>query len=274
MNNRLNESGWLSSHPELKGGSELDQLQAALSDAMTCIDHHTTDLYERLKRSERLAVIGRMAAVLAHEIRNPLHIVRGTAETICRRSPDMGEFTTDINEEVDRVERLIGELLEYTRQTPPQLEEIDAPHLLDRVLERFTKSLPLSEQEAQSASIGVNSSNVTLKADPVMIEQALSNLVQNAVEASAPDQPIDMTVRQGEDDEVIFEVLDRGTGIEAEGLEKVLDPFFSTKATGTGLGLAIVDKIASLHGGSISVGPRVGGGTQAVLIIPKGQDHE
>ena len=143
-----------------------------------------------------------------------------------------------------------------------------------RVLERFTRSLPLSEQKAQSSFIGVTSSNVTLKADPVMIEQALSNLVQNAVEASASDQPIDMNVRQGEDGEVIFEVLDRGTGIKAEGLEKILDPFFSTKATGTGLGLAIVDKIASLHGGSISVGPRAGRGTRAVLIIPKGQDHE
>ena len=269
MDRRLRESGWLSSHPELKGGNELEQLQAALDDAMTRIDHHTTDLHEKLKRSERLAVIGQMTAMLAHEIRNPLHIVRGTAETIARRYPKSDEFVADINEEVDRVERLIEELLDYTRQIPPRLDNIDTGAMLERVVDRVSKSLPSSEGLESCPLIRTDASNVTLKADPVMLEQALTNLLLNAVEASPPDNPIEMTVREHPSKGVVFEVLDCGTGIAEEDLAKTMDPFFTRKARGTGLGLAIVDKTANLHGGHISLSKRVSGGTKATLMIPQ-----
>jgi signal transduction histidine kinase len=268
MNSRLNESGWLSSHPELKGGSELEQLQAVLNDALTRIDHHTTSLNERLKRSERLAVIGRMASMLAHEIRNPLHIVRGTAETISRRFPESGEFSKDINEEVDRVERLIEELLDYSRDTPLRLEDVDADSLLETVVARV-KRTSSSGGNGQYPPTQIQFSNVRLKADSVMLEQALSNLLLNAVEASTSSQPITMRAKKLPDDNVLFEVVDAGQGIANEDLEKSMEPFFTRKARGTGLGLAIVNKISDLHGGSIFLSRRDEGGTRANLIIPQ-----
>ncbi|MCP4678361.1 MAG: hypothetical protein GY854_23180 [Deltaproteobacteria bacterium] len=269
MNEELNESGWISSHPELTSGNEIEKVQAALHDTIGQINIHTTDLKERLKRSERLAVIGQMGAALAHEIRNPLHIVRGTAETLARRFPGSAVFAADIKEEVDRVERLIEELLQYARQADPRVEEIDARALLESVRERVLKSSigPLAQNPR--LSVEMDSRNVTLIADPVMLEQALANLVINAVEASPEGKPIKMTAYLHLEGDVVFEVIDAGTGIAEEDLEKVTEPFFTRKTQGTGLGLAVVEKIADSHNGSFALFRRESGGTRAVFSVSK-----
>jgi signal transduction histidine kinase len=270
MNTELRESGWLSRHPELKSGNEIQKVQVALHDAISCIALHTNDLQNQLKRSERLAVIGQMSAVLAHEIRNPLHIVRGTAETMLRRHPENLEFTTDIKEEVDRVERLIEELLHYTRQASPKIEKFEAKILLENVRNRIQKSVAVSETCGQPPNIKIESEKVIVSADPVMLEQALTNLVMNALDASSSGELIMITASSLVQGEVVFEVSDSGTGIAKEDLEKAIEPFFTRKSRGTGLGLAVVEKIADLHNGSFSLSRRKNGGTRAVLRVPKG----
>lgn len=269
MNTQLNESGWLSIHPELKGGSELDQLQVVLNEALRQIDHHTTDLNEKLKRSERLAVIGRLASMLAHEIRNPMHIVRGSAETISRRFPQIGEFAKDIREEVDRVERLIEELLEYSRDTPLRLEDVDAASLLTAVVDRVKKMF--SAQNTPLPQILIRAASIKFKADPVMLEQALANLLINAVEATHSGRPITMRVEELSDERIRFVIIDSGQGMSDDDLQRSMEPFFTRKAQGTGLGLAIVDKISDLHGGTLALNSRTEGGIEVNLTIPKRQ---
>lgn len=269
MNTRLNESGWLSNHPELKGGSELDQLQAVLNGALQRIDHHTTSLNKKLKRSERLAVIGRMASMLAHEIRNPMHIIRGSAETISRRFPQSGEFAKDIKEEVDRVERLIEELLEYSRDTPLRLEDVDAVSLLTTVVERVKKMF--SAQNASFPQIRIHAADMEFSADPVMLEQALANLLINAVEATRSEHPITMRVENLLNERIRFVIIDSGQGMSDDELQRSMEPFFTRKARGTGLGLAIVDKVSDLHGGTLALKRRKEGGTEVNLVIPKRQ---
>ena len=267
MNRSLVQSGWLSSHPELQGGSELKQLQAVLKDTLNRIADHTTNLNEQLARSERLAVIGQMASMLAHEIRNPMHIIRGTAETICRRFPKSGEFGQDIREEVDRVEHLIEELLDYARDTSPRFETITATDLLTSAAIRVRKSL--TADTASTSKIRTHPSDITLDADPVMMEQALTNLLINAVEASTNDSPIDMRATEITKDRILFEIVDSGVGIAEDDLEKTVKPFFTRKAKGTGLGLAVVEKIVDLHSGALTLRRRPEGGTAASLILPK-----
>lgn len=267
MNDALVESGWMSSHPELVSGNEIEKVQAALDDAIKKVNRHTTDLEQRLKRSERLAVIGQMASALAHEIRNPLHIVRGTAETLVRRLPESDEFATDIKEEVDRVERLIEELLQYARQANPLLEEIDVKTLLESVRERVRKSSTLSPAADPDLILDIDSPSITLKADPVMLEQALSNLVINAFEASPNKEPVQLIAYSLPDGDVVFEVLDSGTGISEEDLKVATEPFFTRKSRGTGLGLAVVEKIADSHEGSFTLCRRPNRGTRAVFRV-------
>lgn len=268
MNARLQESGWLSIHPELQGGSELAQLQGVLNDALTRIHHHTSDLHAKLKRSEKLAVIGKLAAMLAHEIRNPLHIVRGTAETIGRRFPESREFADDIREEVDRVERLIEELLDYSRDTPLRVERVDADALLETVADRVRRTIA-KPQRRTLPPMRIEAADIRLEADPVLLEQALTNLLINAVEASPSGEPITLRAEKTSDGRVLFEIMDNGQGISEGDLARSMDPFFTRKARGTGLGLAIVDKISDLHGGDVSLSRRPEGGTRARLTLPQ-----
>jgi signal transduction histidine kinase len=269
MNEELNQSGWLSSHPELKGGNEIERVQAALKDAIGQVNRHTSDLQERLKHSERLAVIGQMGAVMAHEIRNPLHIVRGTAETMLRRFPECTEFAVDIKEEVDRVAWLIDELLHSTRQAEPSLEEVDVPTTLENVRNRVQKLSIFPENGSDCYPIEIDSEEICVEADPVMLEQALTNLVVNAVEASPNGSAVQMRAHGDAEGDIIFEIIDSGTGIAEEDITRATEPFFTRKARGTGLGLAVVEKIADLHGGSFALQRRKSGGTRAIFRVPK-----
>lgn len=269
MNDELNQSGWLSSHPELVQGNEIERVQAALHEAMGKVSRHTNDLEHRLKRSERLAVIGEMGALFAHEIRNPLHIVRGTAEMLIRRFPESQEFGGDIKEEVDRIDRLIEELLQYARDANPIFEEVEVRSFLESTIRRVQRLLS-SEQE-HPPTIELNSKTFTARLDPVMIEQALTNLIVNALEASSSREPIEIkaSIAQGD---VVFEVMDSGTGIAEKDLAKATEPFFTRKSRGTGLGLAVVEKIADLHDGSFALKRREIGGTRAVFRVPFSND--
>ncbi len=267
MSAELNETGWLSSRSAQRTGNEIESVHASLHDAIGQINRRTSDLQQRLKRSERLAVIGQMGAALAHEIRNPLHIVRGTAETMQRRLPEGGEFAADIKEEVDRVERLIEELLHYTRQAEPQFEEVDAGALLESVRERVEKSVVNIDGRPLTIDIEARSTPIELQADPVMMEQALTNLVINAIEASPAGEPIQLVVSEGAEGEVVFDVIDSGTGIAEEDISRATEPFFTRKARGTGLGLAVVEKIADLHDGNLTLHRRDIGGTRAEFAV-------
>ncbi len=244
--------------------SEVTRLRDGLAEEVEHVRTELSAAQDSLLRAERLNLLSNLSAALAHELRNPLHIMRGTAETIARRHPKTAELVTYITEEGDRVERLIKELLDYARPLTPSAEPIDARELLARIRKRGCRRTGCTA----SCSFAVRGERCELCADPVLIEQALINLVTNACEAGPP---IEMSVERDDSGGTRFTVTDNGPGIASTDLARVFEPFYTTKTKGTGLGLPVVQRIAELHGGTVALRRREGGGTVATLYIPERQ---
>ena len=227
-------------------------------------------LERRLLDAERLAAVGQMSAQVAHELRNPLNAITGAAQYLQRILPDhaeVKEYGALIDDEVRRVNRFVGELLEISRPANPVLR----PTSLPRVLADTARRAALARGLAPDAvPVRVESRLPPLDLDVGMISEALGNLLDNAFEAGGAEAPAISARFEGEGGEgsVAVEVLDRGCGIAPEQLDEVVRPFVTTKATGTGLGLVIVGRAAEQHRARFSLSPRAGGGTVARLLFP------
>jgi signal transduction histidine kinase len=226
---------------------------------------------ERLARLERLAALGQLSAGLAHELRNPLHIVRATAETAMRRQPEIKEFSLDIIEEVDRIERLMEKLISYTHSTPIVREAVNLEALFDKIIQRLWPESKSQGNElgAKAPKVHVENEARWIEADPVLLEQAVMNLAANALEAGGPREQVELGASSDGQGGVEIAVLDRGPGLGNDIASRVFDPFFTRKAKGLGLGLPIVQKIADLHGGNIAIENRPEGGTVARLCLSR-----
>jgi signal transduction histidine kinase len=226
-----------------------------------------------LRRSERLAALGQLTAGLAHELRNPLGTIKGSAEMLTKENvknrPDvMSEMAGFIGSEVDRMSGLVSSFLDFAR--PLQLRAVTAE--LRPVIEEAVKmQSDLASQSAVTIAIEVGSEPLTFAFDPDLLRVALSNLLQNAIQASTPHQTVDIKAADADKNMMIF-VTDRGVGIPKEQLETIFNPFFTTKNQGVGLGLAIVSKIVDEHHGRITVFSEVGKGTTFEIVLPKTQD--
>ncbi len=225
-----------------------------------------------LRRSERLAALGQLTAGLAHELRNPLGTIRASAEMLTKPSAQsrpeiMSEMAEYIRSEVDRMNGLITSFLNFAR--PLQIHPVPAD-LRTVVNDVVRETSILAENAGVSINITASSENLSFTFDPDLLRLALSNLVQNAVQASAPGSAVEMEA-SSEGDSIKILVEDSGKGIEPQHLESIFNPFFTTKPQGVGLGLAIVSKIIDEHGGRISVRSEVGKGTTFEMILPKEQ---
>ncbi|MBV8895672.1 MAG: hypothetical protein JO051_04105 [Acidobacteriaceae bacterium] len=225
-----------------------------------------------LRRSERLAALGQLTAGLAHELRNPLGTIKASSEmltnpTMQRRPEVMSEVAGYIGSEVDRMNSQISSFLDFAR--PLQIHPVAA--------ELGTVLNDVQRQQADLASrcgvrvlVRMPDAPLQFDFDPDLLKLALSNLVQNAIQASKAGQEVEVRVVPGDDDVKIF-VTDHGSGIQPEHLENIFNPFFTTKPNGVGLGLAIVSKIADEHNGQILVFSEPGAGTRFELTLPKVQ---
>ncbi len=229
-------------------------------------------LRKRIEKNERLAAVGRLAAGVAHEIRNPLSSVKGFATYFRERYKDVAEDreTADILiGEVDRLNRVVNGLLEFAR--PVALSP--SPTDLKRFIET---SLRLVEKRAGDAGIAVETripdgiGEAVIDAD--RINQALLNLCINAVEAMGNGGRLTVTAERDERDRPTLHISDTGAGIDSADLSRVFDPYFTTKPSGTGLGLAIADNIMKAHGGRLDIGSQKGRGTTVSLVF--GADAE
>lgn len=226
-------------------------------------------LQEEIRRQEKLAALGGLAAGVAHEIRNPLSSIKGIATYFGSRSEEGSEDREAAEvmvQEVDRLNRVITELLEFARPTELRLQPVDLDPLL-------AHSVRLIEQDARSRHIEVqlesDSQSLSVLLDPDRFSQCLLNLYLNAIHAM--DRGGRLTVKsQGmpEGEAVRIEIADTGSGIAPEHLNQIFDPYFTTKPTGTGLGLAIVHKLIEAHGGRIKVRSTPGTGTVFTIILP------
>jgi two-component system sensor histidine kinase PilS (NtrC family) len=223
-----------------------------------------------VRRSERLAGIGRLAANIAHEIRNPLASISGSVEVLRKQPGTDAEARTLIDiavREVDRVNGLISGLLDYARPRTEDRQRLDLGEMVNEIAKVF-------EQERRSAEVAVvvdAEPGVAVEGASGQLRQVLWNLLRNAVAAMPGGGRVRLAVsrrdRTNGAAEAVLSVSDTGIGIPREDLDHIFEPFFSRRADGTGLGLAITARIVEDHKGSIEVSSEVGQGTTFVIRI-------
>lgn len=228
------------------------------------------NLEKQLRRSERLAGLGRLAAGVAHEIRNPLSSIKGFATILADRFGNDGEsriIADSMKQEADRLNRVVSELLDYAGATALRKEIRPCRELIEY-------SLRLVEGDAGSRCVRVSSSvfpvDFELEVDPDRFAQVLLNLYLNAFQAmeDGGELGVDAVL---EDGQVMIRVSDTGTGIHPDHLAHIFDPYFTTKPKGVGLGLANVYKLVEAHGGTIEVESVPGAGTTFTMYFPQFQ---
>ena len=229
-------------------------------------------LRSEIERSRRLASVGRLAAGVAHEIRNPLSSIKGFATYFKQRYQDVPEDRQTAGimiQEVDRLNRVVSQLLEFARPVTvsPKISSFKA------ILE---DSLKLIERQAQDKQITIKTRNATqidkVEIDPDRMNQVLLNLYLNAIEAMEPGGRLQVDVSgSGTNNGLKIRVSDTGHGISGEDLSRIFDPYFTSKSSGTGLGLAITYNIIETMGGAIEVKSETDKGTTFTVTLPTRQ---
>jgi signal transduction histidine kinase len=231
------------------------------AEQLAVANQNLLDAEAAMRRSERLAALGQLSAGLAHELRNPLGSIRGSAELLTRATTNDNavarELAGIISEEVDRTNSLVTRFLDFARPLEPRLETADVTDVIERgarharvsIIRNYSPELP------------------PIPIDPALMEQVFINLLTNAAQASAEDAPVTVATRLLKD-EAEISVIDRGCGIPPDKIETIFNPFVTTKQNGVGLGLAIVARIIDGHGGKIAVESEPGKGSTFRITLP------
>ena len=229
-------------------------------------------LEEQVQRAQRLSALGRLAGGLAHEIRNPLGITRAAAQMLHRELGEharYGEYTEVIQTEIDRIDRLVEQLLSYARPLPLQRGSVDVEAVIERTV-ALTRAYARQQQILLHCDI--EDQLPFIEGDGELLHQALVNLLLNGITATGQGGNVSIAAKAaaGESSRqvVIITVSDTGRGIAPADLPHIFDPFFTTRADGTGLGLSIVQQIIEEHGGTIEVDSQPGCGARFLLRIP------
>lgn len=220
----------------------------------------------QLVQRERLAALGELAAVVAHEVRNPLGVIfnsLGALRRHVRQEGDAPMLLQIVGEEADRLNRMVGDLLDFARPSKPSIRPEPIAHLLEEVL-----AAAVTPETAQLTVVDeVEEGLPPVPVDARQLRQALLNVVQNAIQAMPGGGKL--TVRARRDGGALqIEIADSGPGIPPHLREKIFEPFYTTRATGTGLGLAVVRRVAADHRGTVSVEEAAGGGAAFVIRLP------
>ena len=224
-------------------------------------------LEDQVRQSEKLAAVGRLAAGVAHEVRNPLSSMRGLARFLARGLDEKSreaEYLKVMVDEIDRLNRVINGLLDFARPRQPNLESVS----LNEVA-RHTSDLVTDDARHHKISLREDMApqKPTILADRDMAIQAMLNVLLNAIEAM-PDGGRLMISTKRNGNQGVFMVEDSGPGFDQANRSRLLDPFFTTKKKGTGLGLAQVAGIMEAHGGKIELGGEPGFGARVELSFP------
>lgn len=256
--------------------------EADLEQTLNRLGRHVTSVVERLQSAERetlradqLSALGQLAAGLAHELRNPLATMKTLVELgrDAEGAPNLNGRDLDVlYEEITRMNASIQSFLDYAR--PPRLEKRETD--LREVVER-TRLLaaPRAEQQAIELSVAVPDRAVMIEADPEQLRQVLLNLVLNALQAIGREGEVSIDVTcDHEDSTTTLRVRDDGPGLPEEMLDRVFEPFVSSKDAGTGLGLTICRRIVEDHGGTIGVANRAEGGAEFTVTLPMSPEDD
>jgi signal transduction histidine kinase len=234
--------------------------------------------YRRMQERDRLAALGQMAAGLAHEVKNPLGAIKGAAQLLAEPEggkqvdPHANEFIGIILEEVDRLNRVVGNVLDYARPSKGNPGAVDVNAVVKRTLQVLA-----SERGGETAVMTELADDLPLvRADAEQLRQVLMNLVRNALQATNGTGNVTVKTRErrggvgSKIDWVEIGVRDDGPGISPQVLKSLFVPFFTTKDKGTGLGLAISQRLVEEWGGRIEVASSEGSGSTFTVVLPAG----
>jgi signal transduction histidine kinase len=242
---------------------KFDDMEDELEERQALIEQKNNELHQ----SKKLAAIGTLAAGVAHELNNPLNNIYLSTQVLARESgsscsPAMKDIMGDILGQTVRVKKIVGDLLEFARGRAPQFRDVEMNELVRGVHARMRGSM-----ERVAFSLDPAPGGAMVSADPDLLEQVFINLFLNASDAMGGRGEIRVAVRSSAG-AVRVVVADAGKGMAADALEKIFEPFYTTKDKGTGLGLAIVFNIVKKHHGEITAASEEGKGTVFTIILP------
>lgn len=266
--------------PEEGGGAELaglarefNRMAVQLEQARAELEREAEErvlLARRLRETEKLAVVGNLAAGLGHEIAAPLHVIRGRAEMVQRKAEDpaVRRNLHIITEQIDRITLIVRNLLDFARRREPRMERLDVAGVLRGVAEFL-------EPELDRADVALAWDDVpaAIMGDRDLLHQVFINLLMNSIQVMVgrePPRSIRIIVRDGGPAGVTIQVEDTGPGFSDDIAQRVFEPFFTTKnpGEGTGLGLAVARSIVEDHGGRITATRTDRGGARFAIELP------
>ncbi|OPX21964.1 MAG: hypothetical protein B1H02_06770, partial [Candidatus Latescibacteria bacterium 4484_107] len=246
----------------------VNQMDVAISRALIYEEEQRQE--RQMFQTEKLAALGTLSAGMAHEIRNPLNIISGSAETLKNgrlNREEQKEMLTFIMDETERLNEIITRFLDFARPRTPEIRRCDVLSLVDETLQMLS-------ERAKKANVAVVKKYTKpispFDLDPQQLKQILINLVLNALEAMGETEAGTLTVKVvPKEDDVVISIKDTGVGIPKEIQSKIFDPFFTTKEKGTGLGLSMTHRMVDGMRGALSFVSASGKGTTFTLTIPK-----
>ncbi len=226
--------------------------------------HQETQI--QLERSQKLSLVGKIAAGVAHEIKNPLASIKGAFEIIFNKKTsdaDKEEFQGIIVSEIKRIDNTVKDFLRFARPKGATLEKLN----LSQTINESIKQMEIQAANSKIEISKIIEDNLFILGDQEKIHQAILNLLLNSLDAS-PQSAIEVELHYIKNGRITITIIDHGEGIEKEVLDNIFDPFYTTKTTGTGLGLPIVKSIIENHNGTIIIESKKGEGTSVRIEIP------
>lgn len=220
---------------------------------------------DQLRRTEKLSVVGELSASVAHEIRNPLTSLKGFVQLLQKDDAQHQNYYQIMLDELNRINHIVGELLLLAKPQHLSFEKANIEKILLDVIS-------LLSTEASMYNIRINyhtpEKEIWSECEPNQLKQLFINVIKNAIEASSAGNTVEILLQKSESDRVIISVKDNGEGISDELLERLGEPFYSSKEKGTGLGLTVSFKIVESHHGTIHFDSEKGMGTNVVIDLP------
>ncbi len=266
-NNRVLGTLAMCTHePRSPLSEELEVIQVATHLSGIAIERSQSEM--ALKHAQQLAALGTVASGLAHEIGTPMNIILGRAELLIRKTSDdvMQKGLTIIVKQIERITKLMNQLLRFARRSPLEARLVDVREVLENTIQ-------LIQDRAGRSQVIVETCFAAeceyVKGDPDQLEQVFLNLLTNAIHAMSEGGTLRIGMSLA-DTQMKITIADTGPGIPNEDLPNIFEPFFTTKPTGkgTGLGLMVVKDIIKEHAGSISVDSKLGQGTTFSILLP------
>jgi len=251
---------------------ETRKLSMAFNNMLDSLEQNRFKLDEansRMVRHQALAEVGKFSLMIAHEIKNPLGIIKSSFDMLRKdyAIPRDNQFSYYIEDEIRHVNSLVEDFLAFSRPSEAVFRQIDLTTMLTEICNRFQLMYDNNSQVSFSRE-QVLEQPFFAQADEALLTRSISNLLKNAYESIGDKGNIFVTVDISSHNEWCMRVADTGPGISAKDMDRIFDPFYTTKIKGSGLGLAFVKQAVSAHGGNVTAENRPGGGSIFTIIIP------